>query len=264
MVMVINKKVRRTMLESKAQYFGSLVLIAISCMLYTLFNQLGAITSDGASAFEKDYVQEDASFITDKKLNNIPELESQFGMIIEEGESFDYAVTKEKTLRVFAETTKVNKYAVIKGRTLSGSDMLLDPAYAKANDIKIGDTVSVRDHQFTVSGFMSLPNYIYPLKKETDVLNAPGSFGIAVIGRDDYASFNTDSSFYSVKVAGDRNNVDGKLAELKDSLKNENVVILKWIGIEENPRVTLVTSKLENMKSVGAAMPVAICCLHAF
>ena len=34
---------------------------------------------------------------------------------------------------------------------------------------------------FKISGFMSLPNYIYPLKSEGDILTDPNNFGIAVI-----------------------------------------------------------------------------------
>ncbi|MUT68330.1 FtsX-like permease family protein [Paenibacillus sp. NEAU-GSW1] len=256
--MIINKKVSRTILESKAQYLGSIVLIVLSCLLYTLMNQTSYNTDSGTLAFVNDYVQEDASFVADKRLSNIAELESKFGLLIEEGESFDYAASEERTLRVFAEMTKVNKYAVIEGKPLAGNDTLVDPAYAKANHIDIGDTIDIHDRKFKVTGFMSLPNYIYPVKKETDVLNSPGSFGIAVIGKDDFTEFQTDNRFYSVKVVDDEGDEEHRLEELKSYLKNEQIVILKWTNTNENPRVTLATAKMNNMKNIGSLMPVAI------
>ena len=92
--MVINKKIKRTMLESKSQYFGSLVLIIISCLLYTMLNLLSSNMANITSSFEKNYIQEDANFITNKKLNNIQELESKFNANIEESATFDYDISE--------------------------------------------------------------------------------------------------------------------------------------------------------------------------
>ena len=54
MVMVINRKITRTMLESKSQYLGSLVLIIISCLLFTMMTQLAGNMSALTAAFEND------------------------------------------------------------------------------------------------------------------------------------------------------------------------------------------------------------------
>lgn len=134
------------MMESKSQYMGSLVLIIISCLLYTMFNQLTVNMINISSSFEKNYVQEDASFIIDSKLVNIPQLESKFNMNIEETGSFDYLVSKnkiqnDKILRVFTKNTKVNIPAIIDGKDLNTGDILIDPAYAKENKVKIGDSI---------------------------------------------------------------------------------------------------------------------------
>lgn len=171
--MIINKKIKRTMLESKSQYFGSLALIIISCLLFTMFNMLSFNLANITSSFEKDYMQEDASFMIDKKLNNISELEAKFNMRIEEGNTFDYSVSKDKVLRIFSENKVLNIPAIIKGEPLSDSDILIDPAYAKANKLKVGDSLKIADKNFKIAGFMSLPNYIYPLKKKTIYYQTP-------------------------------------------------------------------------------------------
>lgn len=256
--MVINHKIKRSIMESKAQYFGSLALIVISCLLYTLLNQLSANMDALTSSFENDYIQEDASFITDKKIENIQQLESKFNISIEEGGFFDYAVSKEKTLRIFAETTKVNLYAVIQGAPLSGNDLLIDPAYAKANAIEIGDSFLIDNKSFKIAGYMSLPNYIYPLKKETDLLNDPNHFGIAVMGRNDFEEYQQGSRFYSLKVRDTSDGLADKISEIKDNLRRDDIVILKWTNISENPRVTLVTTKMDSMKTIGSVLPMVI------
>ena len=256
--MVINKKIKRTMMESKSQYLGSLALIIISCLLFTMFNLLSDNLVNIISSFEKNYVQEDASFMIDKKLSNISDIEAKFNMKIEEGNTFDYSVSKDKVLRVFSENTKINIPAIIEGKALSGNDILIDPAYAKANKLKVGDSIKIYDKAFKISGFMSLPNYIYPLKTEGDILTDPNSFGIAVINKADFNDIKKGNSFYSIKFNGDKSNIESKISQFKDYLKSKNITILNWMSTSANPRITFVTAKLNGINQVSSSMPVAI------
>jgi putative ABC transport system permease protein len=256
--MVINKKIKRTMLESKSQYLGSLALIIISCLLYAMFNLLSENMTYITSSFEKNYVQEDANFMTDKRLSNISDMESKFDMKIEEGSSFDYSVSKDKTLRVFTENTRINIPAIIEGKALIGNDILIDPAYAKANKLKIGDSVNIYDKTLKISGFMSLPNYIYPLKSETDILNDANNFGIAVLKKTDFSAINKGNNFYSIKFNGDKSNVERKMSQFKDNLKSNNIIILNWMSAADNPRITYITAKLKGISALSSSMPIAI------
>ncbi len=255
--MIINKKIKRTMLESKSQYLGSVLLIVISCLLYTLLNQLSSNMDQMASSFEKSYIQEDASFTTGEDLN-IPELESRFGTRIEKGAAFDFAVLGDKTLRIFSENTKVNLPAVTEGAGLSGNDILLDPAFAKANGLKIGNTLKILDKPFKIAGFMSLPNYIYPLKSETDVISNPDSFGTAVVRKEDFEKFGRGNSFYSVKFNSDNGGVEEQAARFREYMKNEGIFINQWTDIADNKRVAFVNTKIEGISKMSSAAPVAI------
>lgn len=256
--MIINKKIKRTMLESKSQYLGSLLLIIFSCLLFTMFNLVSVNLTGLLSSFERDYKQEDANFMTDKKLNNIETLESKFNMSIEESKSIDYSISKNKTLRIFRENTKVDIPAIIEGKALSVGHILIDPSYAKANKLKIGDSIKIYNQNFTISGFMSLPNYIYPLKSESDILNDPSSFGIAVIGKDDFNILNRGNSFYAIRFNGDRSNLDNRISQFKDYLRTENIFILSWMNVTDNPRVTYMTAKLAGIDEMSSSMPVSI------
>jgi putative ABC transport system permease protein len=96
-----------------------------------MFNLLSTNMAELTSSFGKEYNQEDASFMTDKKLDNIEVLE-----------------------------LKLNIPAIIEGKALKAGDILIDPAYAKANEIKVGNSIKIYNKNFIVSGFMSQPNYI--------------------------------------------------------------------------------------------------------
>lgn len=256
--MIINKKIKRTMMESKSQYLGSLVLIILSCLLFTMFNLLSTNMAGLTSSFEKDYKQEDASFITDKKLTNIEELETKFNLSMEETRAFDYSVSEGKTLRIFSENTKVDIPAIIDGKLLSGNDILIDPAYAKANKLNIGDSIKVDNMDFKLAGFMSLPNYIYPLRTQSDIMNDPNNFGIAVIGKEDFNNLDKGSSFYAIRFNGDKSNLEDRMSGLKDYLKNENINVLSWTNVSDNTRVSYVTAKLRGINSMSTSAPIAI------
>lgn len=256
--MIINKKIKRTMLESKSQYLGSLVLIIFSCLLFTMFNLISINLTSLSSSFEKNYKQEDASFMVDKKLNNIEVLEAKFNMSIEETKSVDYLVAKDKTLRIFSENTKVDIPALIKGKPLTSGAILLDPSYAKANNLKSGDSLKIYNQSFTISGFMSLPNYIYPLKSESDILNDPNSFGIAVISKEDFNNINKGNSVYAIRFNGGKSKLADRISEFKNYLRNENVFILSWMNVSDNPRVTYFTAKLSGIDKMSSSMPIAI------
>ena len=256
--MIINKKIKRTMLESKSQYLGSLALITISCLLFTMFNMLSVNLADITSSFERNYVQEDANFMVDKKLSNIPDIEANFNMKIEEGSTFDYILSKDKILRVFTENTRVNIPAIIQGKPLSGNDILIDPAYAKANKLKVGDDFKLYDKTFKISGFMSIPNYIYPLKTEGDILPDPNGFGVAVISKADFSISKEANTFYAIRFNVDKNNLEGNISRFKDYLKSQNITVLHWMNASINPRITFVTMKINGINQVSSSMPVAI------
>lgn len=256
--MIINRKIKRTMMESKSQYVGSLVLIILSCVLFTLFNLLSVNLSGLTASFEKNYKQENASFIADKKINNIAALESKFNMSMEETKSLDYSVSNDKTLRIFRENSKVNLPAVVEGKPLSRNNILIDPAYAKANKLNIGDSVDIYNSKFNICGFVSLPNYIYPLRSESDIMNDPSSFGIAVLSKDDFNSLNKGNSSYAVRFNGDKSNLDDRMSQLKDYLKNENIIVLNWLNVTDNTRVNYVTAKLKGIGSMSSSVPVLI------
>lgn len=256
--MVINKKIKRTILENKSLYLGSISLIIMSCLLFSLLNLLSVNLVSLIASFEKNYNQEDATFMVNKPLGNISALEETFNLELEESLSFDTAVSEEKLLRVFSENTKVNIPAIIEGKALRGNDILIDPAYAKANQLKIGDRIDINHQTFTISGFMSLPNYIYPLKKEGDLLTDPNRFGVAVITKEDFHAISQGNRSYSVKFNALEDNLESQISEFRNYLTSENIVLQSWMNRTNNPRITFVTAKLKGIDQVSATLPIAI------
>ncbi|TCL54748.1 putative ABC transport system permease protein [Hydrogenispora ethanolica] len=217
---------------------------------------VGANLKQLTNEFENRCVQEDASFTTEKSIDNLPELESAADAVIEEGKTFDYTLSEGKTLRIFSKNDRVNIPAIIEGKELSGSgDILLNPAFAAAHDYKIGDVLTILDKQFTVAGFMALPNYIYPLKSETDIMYSPQNFGIAVISREDFTALGKGSNFYAVKFNHPEERPRAQSAKFIALLKSRGIGITQWTDIGGNSRVRSVTMKNDSINLNSKVVP---------
>ncbi len=264
MVMVINKRIKRVVLENKAQYIGSILLITFSCFLLTGMVLVGANLKRLTHEFENRYVQEDASFTTDKSIDNLQELGLAADAVIEEGKTFDYTLSEGITLRIFTKNDRVNIPAIIEGKELSGSgDILLHPAFAAAQKLKIGDVLTILDKQFTVAGFMALPHYIYPLRSETDIMYSPQNFGIAVLSREDFTALGKGSNFYAVKFNRPEERPRAQSANFIKLLKSRGIDIVQWTDIGGNSRVRTVTMKNDSINLMSKAVPAAVLLLTA-
>lgn len=250
--MILNKKINRTMLEHKSQYIGSIVLIALSCLMFSLFG----VVIENVDINNKEYrnvtIQEDAQFMVQKNIGNISEIESKYNALIEERTSFDYNFTNSKTLRLFTPANKVDKAYITEGRNIKNSrEILLDPAFARAQKIKIGNNFKIYNKNYKVTGFYDVPDYIYTLKSESDLVPDPNTFGIGIISKEDFNALNKGFIFYSVKF----NNTD------KSSLKadlDKNFKLLSWMDINENPRVSYVDAKIKSSYQMIKVLPISM------
>ena len=256
--MVINKKVIRTMLESKSQYLGSMVLIILSCLSFTMFTMLSDNMDRLFRNFSGDYAQEDSDFMTDQPISDFAGVEEEQKLLIEEGKTLDYAMTEQQTLRIFTLNSRVNVPAVINGELPANGELLLDPAYAKANGLRIGDRITIAGKEFRLAGLMSLPNYIYPLKSDSDLMSDPKTFGIAVVREEDFLTIGQGNSFYQIRFTDRTRPIEDQITAFKDYLYGKGINILTWNNTTANPKVTYVTTKMQGINKVSKAMPLAI------
>lgn len=256
--MALNKRIRRVFLEHKAQYIGSIVLIILSSYMFSMMNQFASNFGRLVDEFQVNYVQEDATFATASPIGNIQELESKTDALIEEVLSLDFTLANGQTLRLFSQSEKINIPAILEGTNLNDSgDILLGQYFATANGYKIGDTIQIWDQSFTVVGFMSQPNYMYPVQSESDLLPSP-NFGTALIHRDDFADVDQSMPFYAVKFNHLEDSAFARAIQFREQLDNQGVTTLRWIDIENNRRVSIVRAEVQILNLVSKAIPGAI------
>lgn len=252
MVMVLNKKVLRTILSQKAVYVGSVILIMLSSLLYANFNISMKNVEKNKNLFLEKTMVEDAKVITQKPLDNIFDLENKFNVLIDKRRQFDVNIKDNITLRVFEKTEKVDIPYIVEGKTIeSDNDILLDPNFAKVNNIKIGDYIDLPFGKFIVKGFFSMPDYIYPLKSDTDMIVNYNNFGIAVLSRNKINEINKGINYYLIKYKSKDSN------KIKDYIAENNFIIF-YQDIKDNPRYSFVDAKLLSAIKMGSALPIII------
>ncbi|MCX7951705.1 MAG: ABC transporter permease, partial [Clostridiales bacterium] len=176
--MKLNKRIKRVILSNKVQYIGLTFLVALSITMYTLFSSLAFNFNKATENYDKNTNIEDAKFLTLKELD-IEKLESAFDIKIEKRREVDTNY-KDSEVRLIEKTTKINTPLIIEGNNVANGEIALNPAYAKANKINIGDKIALDKKEFKVVGFVSIPDYIYPTKSMTDLMVDPNKFGVGV------------------------------------------------------------------------------------
>ena len=252
MVMVLNKRVLRVIAKNKAQYIGAIALVVLSCLMFALFNLVSLDLSTSERQFTETHNLEDAKAILQHPLANASELETQYDVTIEERRELDTVWQDDVTIRLFDQSEQVNQPALTGGTDLAtDNDILLNESFALVQGLQLGDTLQLEGQDFRITGFVSIPDYIYALKSESELAVDPKTFTIAVISKAKMQELNKGTLTYTFQYHSDRS------ANLKAALQQSNN-ILYWRDITENPRYTTVVSKIDQITAMAVQLPSAV------
>lgn len=255
MVMVINKKIVRTMKRDKTKYICMCLLIIMSGILFIALNLAAPALDESINDFFDETKVEEAQFSTQNALdeNELKEYEEEYGITIEEQQMVNYEFADGSELRIFKENQKVNLYLVLEGEKLTqDNQIVISAAYAEKHSIDVGDKIVINEKEFEVVGYITKPDYLYALKNESDLVSNPQSFGLAVVRESDFSSFDSHISYYSISGASAK-----VYSKFKEKIKEDNI-ILKWMDKQDNQRISNVDGVIKTFLVVGKIVPVAI------
>lgn len=90
-----------------------------------------------------------------------------------------------KTLRIFENRDEINLPSILEGRLAQTKDEIAISAnYARANDLKTGDSLTLEGKNYKIVGLIALPDYSTLLKNNSDLVMDPGFFGVALVSKD--------------------------------------------------------------------------------
>ncbi|GAV23043.1 ABC transporter permease [Carboxydothermus pertinax] len=241
--MVIGKIPGRIIRKNKAQYVGTIFLIFIAVVTYMALQLAMENITENYHDFKEKYYQESAHFSTLRPVD-VSYFEKKYNLSIEERFQKDVE-WQGKTLRIFSKSQRVNLPYL--SRQEAGQVIYIDPLFLKANNLKIGDTITLKGKSYKIAGSLALPDYIYIIKNDSDLLNDPNEFGIAVLPTEEVKTLGLLPYHYYM--------VRGKITDEFVSELGASMSLLSLQKITENPRVYYVDAKLKGAKIMATQFP---------
>ncbi|EPY2274059.1 FtsX-like permease family protein [Clostridium sporogenes] len=249
--MVLSKRIKRVIKSNMGSYIGCTLLVLLSCILFSSFNMAFRNIDKNFKEFVKNYNLDSAKIMVNKPIEDIKNIEDKFNISFEKRYEMDYSLD-DSTLRIFSKTSKINKAYIIQGRNLiNKNEILLDPSFSKEKNINLGDKIKIQGQDFNVVGFFSIPDYIYPLKSETDLMWDAKKFGIAYMSEENMKELRGIKTFYHTVFKENNEKEFRKYIE-------ERYNILSYIKRDNNVRYIFVKTKLDSSIIMAVTLPMVI------
>lgn len=227
----LNKRLPKELFQDFGKY---LVIFVFMAGLISLVS--GFLVADGSliksynDSFEK-YNIEDGNFEVDKALNSSNPIYKVFkdddttiyqNFYIEEP-------TKEvdSTLRVFINREEVNRVCLMSGELPANkSEIAIDRMYADNNKLSVGDTITLGDIKYTITGLVALSDYSALFSNNSDMMFDSIKFGVAIVTKDGFNCLDNSSLHYNYSWKYNNPSDDAEKDYndlLKDLYLNDNI-----------------------------------------
>ncbi len=133
------------------------------------------------------------------------------------------------TLRIYKNRDEINLMAFHEGRAAQASDEIaIDRMYAANNEIGVGDKISIRGKEYTITGLSAVPDYECLYENNSDMMFDAMTFGVAFLSEEGYSEMSdAHESYnyawvYNTEYADDteaKNRSDDLIDSLEDVLK---------------------------------------------
>lgn len=147
----------------------------------------------------------------------------------------------DSTIRIFKNRTEVNKVCLMSGEIpVIENEIAIDRVYAKNNNIKVGDKLSIDGTELTVSGFVALTDYSTLYSSPSDMLFDSIKFGVGIVNDDGFENIDKDIHYsyswtYNEKPADDMQ-AKGKSDKVLELLV-ENTIVTQFIPAYSNQAI---------------------------
>lgn len=175
-------------------------------------------------------------------------LENQ-GVEIYENFSRELSYEKNKELRAFQNRKDIDVQQILEGRIAKRNDeVAISGNYARANDIKVNDSIKLEGKEFLVTGLISLPDYSSILKNRNDLVMDTGHYGTCLFNNNGFEEFSNLPIRYTYSYHTDEalSKTEGR-EKLKDIIKIINKENLAIDGVikQDNHCITYIMDDMD-------------------
>ena len=169
------------------------------------------------------------------------------GLTFERAEFTDVSAADNSTVRVYENRSTIDRINLESGALPTANDEIaLEQTYARAHNLKVGDTLDLDGTRLTITGIGSTPDYATVVARPTDTAADPNEFGTAFTAVSTVESLakqgNTLTTTY-VYLLGDS---DMKATDIVNEISNAlrdhagTAQVSSYLEHDDNPRIVTV------------------------
>ncbi|MCX7831691.1 MAG: FtsX-like permease family protein [Actinobacteria bacterium] len=254
---MLKKIPARIIRRNLSQFLGIIFLVFLATFTYLTFSFLVRNIKANYKEFVDKYNQERFHFFTQKPVD-ISELERKYGLTIQQHFVFDFENGK-KTVRFFDVAKNINKPYFEAGGAPKRGEISLDYSFCSENGIRVGDYFEVNGKKFRVASYVYLPNYVYIIRSDQDILPDHKNFGIGVMNFEDMKAINAQFPYYYYSAKGGPNNLRDLQAEL-----GKKYGLLGFLEKEEDLRIVTTELKMKSAEPMTYTLTVILLAVSSF
>ena len=245
---MLNMQLLRDLRSQWSRYLASALLILLGVVV-----SAGMAAGNGAAlATAKD--AQDTGNVEDGYLELTAELTHDQltslrnkGLTVERAEFTDVPAADNSTVRVYENRSTIDRINLESGALPTANDEIaLEQTYARAHNLKVGDTLDLDGTRLTITGIGSTPDYATVVARPTDTAADPDEFGTAFTAASTVESLakqgNTLTTTYVYLLGDSDMEASDIVSEISNALRNHTgtAQVSSYLEHDDNPRIVTV------------------------
>lgn len=247
----------RVIRRNLSHFLGIIFLTFLTTFAYFTFSYLTRNIKANYNEFVKNGKQERFHFQTLKPVD-VKRLEEKYGLVLQEHHTFDYRLG-QKTIRFFDAARKVNKPYLEPETKLKQGEIALNYSFCRENGIDLGEYIKISGKRFKVIGYAYLPNYVYVIQSDQDLLPDPKTFGVGLMNYKDMKELGVKFKSYYYAARGGPDD----LSDLQKEL-NEKYMLFNFLEKQEDLRIITTELKMQTAEPMTYAFTAILVLVSSF
>lgn len=268
----LNLRLLRLIKNSKGQFIAVTAVIIVGLLVYTALS-MAAVNLESTVQYYYDLTNFADLYVQLVKIpaNAVYDLKNKFGIEEVQGRivadvPMKVSNKKEKvTIRLISipnSEKNINSVYMINGEAIGNKskDILLVEQFAKARNIKVGDTIKLqiagRQYNLNVKGIVASPEFVYLMENEQSFLPQPDKFGVIFVS-DEFArqSLGYKDSYNEIVIKAKS---EEQIEKIKDRLEKEldKYGVKRIITQEEQLSNRMISEEIKQLKKSSSTVPV--------
>ena len=247
-VKMLNMQLLRDLRSQWSRYLASALLILLGIVVSAgMAAGNGSALNTAKDAQHTGNVEDGYLELTAELTNDQLTSLRNKGLTFERAEFTDVPAADNSTVRVYENRSTIDRINLESGALPTANDEIaLEQTYARAHNLKVGDTLDLDGTRLTITGIGSTPDYATVVARPTDTAADPNEFGTAFTAVSTVESLakqgNTLTTTYVYLLGDSDMEATDIVSEISNALRDHagTAQVSSYLEHDDNPRIVTV------------------------